>query len=98
MRRFLTALAFLCASCAFFAPSASAANFCQTKAGGNWSAAATWMTCGGGTPATGDGVAIGTHSVTLDVDVSLSSITIRNAGVLTVTTNTITLTATTGPL
>src|SRR6476620_7852414 len=51
----------------FAAPSAYAAN-CTSAATGNWSAPATWATCGSGIPAAGDTVQIRSgHTVTVDI-------------------------------
>ena len=52
----------------FAAPSAYANN-CASNASGNWSAAATWSSCGTGIPTAADNVKI-TGSFTVTVDVS----------------------------
>lgn len=53
---------------------------CTSAAGGNWSNAATWSGCGGGTPGAGDDVIISAnHTITVDVNSAANSVTINSA-------------------
>jgi hypothetical protein len=93
---FLLGFAFICS------PEAYAVNSCISNvASGNWSAAGSWTGCGGNIPGTiGTDIVIiqNGHTITLNVDASISSITIQNGGTLTTSTNTLTLTLTSGTL
>lgn len=57
------------------------ANACVSKASGDWSAAGTWKSCGGGIPTDGDSVIItGTHLVTVDINTAtISSLSVQAA-------------------
>jgi hypothetical protein len=48
------------------------ANTCASTQAGNWSAAATWTSCGGGIPGNGDTATVG-HAVTVDVDTTVGT-------------------------
>lgn len=47
-------------------------NTCASTQAGNWSAAATWTSCGGGVPGNGDTATIA-HAVTVDVDTTVGT-------------------------
>lgn len=69
---------------------------CSSNATGNWNAAATWTSCGGGVPQAGDTVTIGAHTVTVPSGYTINQvtdITIQSGGTLT-QANTLTQTIT----
>ncbi len=56
---------------------------CSATASGNWSSSATWTSCGGGTPQSGDTVTIpGSRTVTLDTTATISALVVDAAGTL----------------
>ncbi len=62
-----------------FAPKAAKAASCVSQASGNWNAAATWSSCGAGTPGSADDATIlSTHVVTLTQNESVNNITIQD--------------------
>lgn len=72
---------------------------CASAGTGNWNDSTKWTNCGGTTPQPGDTVSIGSgHTITLNTDADIASISI--AGTLTNDSNarTLTLTGTSGTL
>lgn len=62
----------------------AADNACQSNGTGLWSAAGSWTGCGGTTPQSADTVTIvSPHTITLDTDATITSLTINNGGTLT---------------
>lgn len=65
---------------------------CVSNANGNWDSPSTWASCRNSTPSSGDTVTINGHTVTLDDDPTITSLTINSGGTLRQQNNNRTLT------